>query len=176
VKHIVDLHGGSVGADSAGEGLGATFWVTLPLVQAPTAHLGTPSPAISGARIAGLRVLLVEDDEGTRESVFEVLSAAGAKVLAVGSAAEALDALREFQPDVLLSDLAMPVRDGFSLIAQVRGLPGELGGRIPAAALSALAGVDDRQRALAAGFQLHVTKPVDIDGLLSAVAQLAAMR
>ena len=70
----------------------------------------------------------------------------------------------------------MPVQDGFGLIAQVRGLPDEQGGRVPAAALSALAGVDDRQRALAAGFQMHVTKPVDIDGLLSAVAKLAAMR
>lgn len=176
VKHIVDLHGGRVGAESAGEGLGAAFWVTLPLVRAPAARVPTPSPASPGAKVAGLRVLLVEDDEGTRECVFEVLSAAGAKVLAVGSAAEAVPAIGEFAPDVLLSDLAMPVQDGFGLIAQVRALPAEQGGRIPAAALSALAGVEDRQRALAAGFQMHVTKPVDIDGLLSAVVQLAAMR
>ena len=177
VRHIVDLHGGGVGADSAGEGTGATFWVTLPLVRSPpAAELPTPTPVTPGTRVAGLRVLLVEDDEGTRECVFEVLSAAGAKVLAVGSAAEAVSALGEFRPDVLLSDLAMPVQDGFGLIAQVRGLPAEQGGRIPAAALSALAGVEDRQRALAAGFQMHVTKPVDIDDLLAAVAQLAAIR
>ena len=176
VKHIVDLHGGSVGADSAGEGLGATFWVTIPLVQPPAARQATPPPVSPRAEIAGLRVLLVEDDEGTRECVCEVLSAAGAEVRGVGSAAEAVDGLAKFKPDVLLSDLAMPIQDGFGLIAQVRSLPDEHGGRIPAAALSALAGVDDRQRALDAGFQMHVTKPVDIDDLLSAVARLAAMR
>ena len=108
VKHIVDLHGGSVSAESPGEGLGATFRVTLPLVHAPAAHpvtpsSGRPTPA-PGTRIAGLRALVVEDDESTRECVYEVLSAAGAKVLAVGSAAEAVEALRKFKPDVLLSD------------------------------------------------------------------------
>jgi CheY-like chemotaxis protein len=100
----------------------------------------------------------------------------GAEVRAAASADEGLSALEEWRPDVLLSDLAMPVRDGFGLIAQVRSLPADKGGRIPAAALSALVGVDDRQRALAAGFQLHVPKPVDADGLLSAVARLAATR
>jgi two-component system, chemotaxis family, CheB/CheR fusion protein len=121
-------------------------------------------------------VLLVEDDEGTRESVAEFLGGRGAIVRAAGTAAEGMQALREFQPDVLLSDLAMPGQDGFSMMAEIRRLPPERGGRIPAAALSALAGVDDRQRALAAGFQMHVSKPVDVDGLLSAVAQLSALR
>jgi two-component system CheB/CheR fusion protein len=176
VRHIVDLHGGSVGADSAGEGLGAAFWVTLPLVRAPVASQATPIHVSPSEQVAGLRVLLVEDDEGTRESVSEILSRAGANVLAVGSAAEALEALHESKPDILLSDLAMPIHDGFSLISQIRRLPPERGGAVPAAALSALAGVDARQRALAAGFNMHVTKPVDIDGLLAAVAQLASMR
>jgi len=174
VKHIVDLHGGSLGADSVGEGRGATFWVTLPLVHTPDQP--KPRRASPGADSAGVRVLLVEDDEGTRDCVVEVLSGAGAMVRAVGSVAEGIAALLEFKPDVLMSDLAMPGQDGFNLIAQVRSLPPERGGTIPAAALSALAGVDDRQRALAAGFQMHVPKPVDIDGLLSALAQLAAMR
>jgi two-component system CheB/CheR fusion protein len=175
-KHIVDLHGGTVGADSAGEGRGFSAWVTLPLVRAPALRGATPAPARPVTGVAGLRVLVVEDDEGTRESLVEILSRAGAEARAAASADEGLSALEEFKPDVLLSDLAMPVRDGFGLIAQVRSLPAEKGGRIPAAALSALVGVDDRQRALAAGFQLHVPKPVDAHGLLSAVARLAATR
>ena len=121
-------------------------------------------------------MLLVEDDEGTRESLVEILSEAGASVRASASVAEALEALSEFRPDVLLSDLAMPGRDGFSLIAELRARPPEHGGDIPAAAVSALAGVEDQRRALAAGFQMHIPKPVDIDGLLSAVARLATLR
>jgi chemotaxis response regulator CheB len=135
-----------------------------------------PLPASPGADVKGVWVLVVEDDEGTRECLVEILSAAGARVRAAATVLEGIDALSEFRPDVLLSDLAMPGQDGFTLIAHVRGLPPERGGRMPAAAVSALVGVDDRQRALEAGFQLHIPKPVDIDGLLTAVARLAAMR
>jgi two-component system, chemotaxis family, CheB/CheR fusion protein len=173
VKHFVDLHGGQVGADSDGEGHGATFWVRLPLVRD---HAPPPSRRPRSDSVKGLRVLIVEDDDSTRECLEQVMSGAAASVRAVGSAAEGIEALKDFKPDVLLSDLAMPRQDGFSFIAQIRRLPPEQGGAIPAAAVSALAGVEDVQRALAAGFHLHVPKPVDVDGLLTAVAQLAAMR
>ena len=172
VKHIVELHGGRVGADSPGEGQGATFWVTLPLVRAPAVERAVQQPEPRGAGIAGARVLVVDDDESTRECLTEILNGAGATVRAAASAVEGLEALEEFKPDILLSDLAMPARDGLSLITAVRSLPPERGGRTPAAALSALAGVDDRQRALDAGFQMHVTKPADLDVLLVAVGQL----
>jgi two-component system, chemotaxis family, CheB/CheR fusion protein len=176
VKHLVDLHGGRVGAESDGEGRGATFWVTLPVAQTAALDRSTSHRAPPQSEVAGLHVLLIEDDEGTRECVVEILGGAGAIVRAAGSAAEGMKALREFEPDVLLSDLAMPGQDGFGLIAEVRSLPPERGGRIPAAALSALAGVEDRQRALAAGFQMHIPKPVDIDTLLATLARLAALR
>ncbi len=130
VKHLVDLHGGGVGAESDGEGRGATLWVTLPLVETRSPRQA-PTPATTSADVAGLEVLVVEDDEGTRECLVEVLSAAGAKVHAASTVAQGIEALSAFQPDVLLSDLAMPGEDGFSLLAQVRLLPPERGGRIP---------------------------------------------
>lgn len=175
VKHLADLHGGSVGADSSGEGRGATFWLTLPLVETESPEQA-PSSASTSADIAGLKVLVVEDDDETRESLLEILTAAGAEVRALAMVAPAIEALSAFEPHVLLSDLAMPGEDGFSLIAQIRRLPPERGGRIPAAALSALAGIDDRDRALDAGFQMHIPKPVDIETLFAALARLAAMR
>ena len=176
VKHLVDLHGGTVGAESAGEGHGAAFWVTVPLVET-RAQAQPPSRATrAAADISGLRVLVLEDDEGTRESLAEILAVAGASVRAVATVKEGMHALSEFAPDVVLSDLAMPGEDGFSFISRVRNLPPERGGRTPAAALSALASTEDRQHALDAGFQMHLPKPVDIDVLFSAVARLAATR
>jgi len=176
VKHLVDLHGGTVGADSAGEGRGATFWITVPLVE--TRALGHPptTKTIAGPDIAGLRVLVLEDDELTRESLAEILAVAGTSVRVAATVQEAMRALSEFQPNVVLSDLALPGEDGFSFISRVRSLPSEGGGRVPAAALSALASVEDRQHALDAGFQMHIPKPVDIDALFSALARLAEMR
>jgi two-component system CheB/CheR fusion protein len=173
VKHLVELHGGSVGADSPGEGQGATFWVSLPVVARPRTE-DAASRTRRSTDVAGVRVLVVEDDEGTRESLLEVLAQGGAVVRAACSAAEALATLGEFKPDVLLSDVAMPAEDGLSLIAKVRALPPERGGRVAAAALTALAGPDDRDRVLAAGFQAHIAKPVDVDDLLQSVARLAS--
>ena len=173
VKYLVELHGGSVGADSPGEGQGATFWVSLPVVGSPRSE-GAASRAGRSTDVSGVRILVVEDDEDTRESLLEVLAQGGAVVRAACSAAEALATLDEFKPDVLLSDVAMPAEDGLSLIAKVRALPPERGGRVPAAALTALAGPDDRDRVLAAGFQAHIAKPIDVDDLLQSVARLAS--
>jgi CheY-like chemotaxis protein len=126
-----------------------------------------------GLRLEGVRVLVVDDVRAVREVVASILSHDGAKVTAVGSAEEALDALQGERPDVLLSDLAMPGKGGYWLIGQVRALPPERGGVTPAAALTAFAGPEHRASVLRAGFQLHVEKPVALDALIEAVAMLA---
>ncbi len=174
VKHLVELHGGSVGAESPGEGQGATFWMKLPAIQASGDE--APRARDRPVDVAGVRVLVVEDDAGTRESLVAVLERGGAAVRSASSVGEALAVLGEFQPDVLLSDVAMPGEDGLGLIAKVRALTPEQGGLVPAAALTALAGLDDRDRFLKAGFQAHIAKPVDVDDLLRWVARLASSR
>jgi CheY-like chemotaxis protein len=127
----------------------------------------------AGHRLDGVRVLVVDDVRAVREVVASILSHDGAKVTAVGSAEEALDALQGERPDVLLSDLAMPGKGGYWLIGQVRALPPESGGVTPAVALTAFAGPEHRASVLRAGFQLHVEKPVALDDLIDAVAMLA---
>ena len=124
-------------------------------------------------RLDGVRVLVVDDVRAVRETVTEILAHDGAKVTAVGSAEEALDALQGERPDVLLSDLAMPGKGGYWLIGQVRALPPERGGVTPAVALTAFAGPEHRASVLRAGFQRHVEKPVALDDLIEAVAMLA---
>ena len=126
-----------------------------------------------GPRLGGVRVLVVDDVRAVRETVTEILAHDGAKVTAVGSAEEALDALQGERPDVLLSDLAMPGKGGYWLIGQVRALPPERGGVTPAVALTAFAGPEHRASVLRAGFQLHVEKPIALDALIEAVAMLA---
>jgi len=126
------------------------------------------------AMLLGLRVLVVEDEDDIWDLLVTVLEQCGADVVAAASVAEALDRLDERLPDVLVSDLAMPGEDGFSLIRQVRARPIERGGEVPAAALTAYARAEDRVRALAAGFQMHVPKPIDPAALVSLVAALAA--
>jgi CheY-like chemotaxis protein len=126
-----------------------------------------------GPRLDGVRVLVVDDVRAVREIVAEILAHDGAKVTAVGSAEEALDALQGERPDVLLSDLAMPGKGGYWLIGQVRALPPERGGVTPAAALTAFTGPEHRASVLRAGFQLHVEKPIGLDALIEAVAMLA---
>jgi len=134
------------------------------------------SPAVrlnDSARLDGVRVLVVDDTPNVRAVVTEILAQDGAKVTAVGSAEEALAALQRERPDVLLSDLAMPGKGGYWLIGQVRALPPELGGVIPAAALTAYTGPEHRASVLRAGFQLHVEKPIGLEALVGAVASLA---
>ena len=179
VRHLVELHGGTVNAESPGEGKGATFTVSLP-VQARveseelgSAQSGRREPAAPrSTTLAGLRVLVVDDEADARELVALVLEHAGAEVKVAASAEEALESIAAQQPDVLVSDLAMPRIDGYDLIQRVRGLTPERGGRIPAVALTAYARAEDARRVFLAGFQVHVPKPVEAEALIEAVGHL----
>lgn len=170
VRHLVEVHSGTVAVESGGEGKGATFRVTVPM---STTGAAVPAARRGASRsIEGVRVLLVEDDDDTREAYVSMLVSLGVDARAEPSAHQGLAALIEFQPDVILSDLAMPGEDGLSFIRMVRQREQERGGRVPAAALTALAGDEDRRRALEAGFQLHVAKPIDATHLANLVANL----
>ena len=163
VRHVVELHGGVVEARSEGEGRGATLLVTLPWWNPREIEAAADSgEEVSGAPVDldGLRVLFVEDDPDTRELVTFMLSRFGASVRAVPTAGDALTELVAFRPDVLVSDINMPSVDGYELIRAVRQLPPEDGGRIPAIALTAFVRNEDRRNALAAGYDVHVPKPV----------------
>ena len=179
VRELVHLHGGSVEAASEGKGRGTTLTVRLPLVrEGPDAEsIFPPRPALSGERfhptptLKGVQVLVVDDDPDARESIAVALEQSGACVHAVGSAAEAVESLERNPPDVLLSDIAMPGMDGYALLRQARARL--RGARVVAAALTAYAGEEDRRRALAAGFQMHLAKPVEPAELVATVAKLA---
>jgi len=169
VSYVVDAHGGTVRADSAGEGQGSTFTVRLPTAR--TRPLRTPAqPPTSSVSLSGMKVLLVEDEEDTREYVRNLLEQCAANVTVAASAADAMKCLEHECPDLLLSDIGMPDEDGYSLIRRVRALPGECGGRVPAVALTAYARSEDRTRAMLAGFQNHVPKPIVPNELLAVLA------
>ncbi|MCC3409337.1 MAG: PAS domain S-box protein [Microcoleus sp. PH2017_10_PVI_O_A] len=176
VRHLVELHGGTVKADSAGEEQGATFTVRIPLmpVQPPTIPAVTAPE--SSFNLSGIRVLAVDDDADARDLVVFLLEDCGASVTAVASAGDALKVLTQSVPDLLLSDIGMPDTDGYMLLQQVRALPPERGGLVPAIALTAYAGEIDYQQALAAGFQRHLCKPLDPDKLLEAMLEVLADR
>jgi PAS domain S-box-containing protein len=173
VRHLVELHGGSVQASSAGEGQGAAFTVSLPLLTAtaPAAGQATGRPAAAQPSLQGIRVLVVDDDADVRGMMETVLSGHGAQVTAAASAGEALESVARETPDVLLSDLAMPEMDGYALLRELRGRPENP--RFPAAALTAYARTEDRRQALLAGFQMHVAKPIEPEELVAVVASLA---
>lgn len=173
VRYLVEAHGGAVQAESAGKGQGSTFTVTLPLMKGTEVRLpgdGTEHQGVGS--IAGVRILIVEDDPGTREALAEMLQLGGAEVRSAGSAATAMEVFERFQPQLLVCDIAMPEEDGYLLLRRIRALGSERGGDVPALALTALAGPEDRRRALAAGFQLHLAKPVDIDRLVTGLTML----
>jgi CheY-like chemotaxis protein len=175
VRHLIELHGGTVRAESAGRGLGATFTVELPLNAAavsepPAKELSLPS--LAEPHLEHLRVLLVEDDPDSRDAIASLLREFGAEVQAVASAEEAVRALEALPPDVLLSDIGMAHEDGYSLIRRVRQLLPARGGNVPAAALTAFTSPQDSRRALEAGFQAHMAKPVDSRELISLVNRL----
>lgn len=175
VRRLVELHGGTVRAESAGKGHGATFELRFPLASASEALSDVapaPLPERSRERLAGFRLLLVEDDADTRECLALCLAEQGAEVTSVASVAEAECALRAAKPDLLLSDLGLPGEDGYSLIRRVRACASEDFGRLPAIALSAYVRPEERARARSAGFDLHVGKPVEPNELVDAVQSL----
>jgi PAS domain S-box-containing protein len=176
VRHLVELHGGTVLAASEGEGKGAVFTVRLPLLRpesdAERREVATAPPrAAVEPSLAGVRVLVVDDDDDVRGMMETVLSERGAQVRSVASAGEALDSAQRDPPDVLVSDLAMPEMDGYALLRELRGRPETP--RIPAAAVTAYARPEDRRQALLAGFQMHVAKPIEPGELVAVVASLA---
>lgn len=175
VHHLVALHGGTVTAASAGDGQGATFTVRLPAALRPVLA-GPVVPAASAAApsLEGLRVLVVDDDRDARELVCTVLGRAGAQTAEAASVDEALSVLRTFPPDAVVSDVAMPGATGYDLVRRLRQMEGL--GHVPAVALTAYARLDDREHALAAGFDRHLGKPVDPAQLVAVVAGLVAPR
>jgi PAS domain S-box-containing protein len=172
VRHLVELHGGDVRAASPGEGLGATFTVRLPLMHIEPSSREELQQTGQVLNLNGIQVLVVDDDTDAREFVSFLLEQSGATVLTAASADEALMTLTQSQPDVLLSDIGMPETDGYMLMRRVRTLLPEQGGKIPAIALTAYAGEINQQQALAAGFQQHVSKPIEPDQLISIIADL----
>ena len=182
VRHLVELHGGTVSAASEGIGQGSTFTVTLPLalVQKTIDSAATLAVSESGLPdstsrlpLKGVKVLIVDDDEDTREMLMALLSLHGAETLTAGSAADALHRLRGWRPDLLVSDLGMPDEDGYALIRKVRSLPSEEGGNTPAVALTGYASEEESDRVRAAGFQAHAAKPVEVAKLVETIARLA---
>ena len=176
VKHLVEQHGGTVTASSAGDMQGASFTVRLPLdTPAAAAHQAGSAPSAS-PDLRGVRVLLVDDEADARELTDRILRDHHAEVHGAASVAQALQLLEQVQPHVLVSDSGMPDADGFDLLAHIRAHASPDAGRLPALALTAFAQQQDRQRALASGFQAWVSKPLDPAELVAAVAQLAATR
>jgi len=182
VKHLIEQHGGTVRAESPGEGMGSSFSIELPLAKtaAPARRsraglVGAPAPAtpeLTLRDLGGVSVLVVDDDRDARELIARILTDCHAKVRIAASAREAFDALRADLPDLLISDLGMPEVDGFELLSWVRSLGRDRGGLLPAVALTAFARSEDRLRALEAGFNSHISKPVEPSELIAAVASL----
>jgi PAS domain S-box-containing protein len=179
VKQLVELHGGSVDASSPGEGRGSTFRVRLPLRSSAALEQNADSPTHTqsepAADLSGLRVLVVEDDADAAELLARFLHDAGAQVTSVSSAAQALAAVGELAPQVLVSDIGMPEIDGYELIRQLRALGPSHGGSIPALAVTAFARPEDRTRALLAGYQAYLTKPIEPPELIATVRMLSGL-
>ncbi|MDP9002087.1 MAG: ATP-binding protein [Myxococcota bacterium] len=183
VKQLVHAHGGTITASSDGEGKGSTFKIELPVrplasaaERPPQSQRSPVPPTVSrNVRLDGVRVLIVDDEEDTRELMDRVLTDQGASVSSVSSAKEALRFFEESRPHVLLSDIAMPEVDGYTLIRRIRSMSVDRGGKTPAIAITAYARSEDSQRAFSAGFQGHLAKPVDPERLTAAVANLAGI-
>jgi CheY-like chemotaxis protein len=173
VRHLAEAHGGSVGVDSPGEGQGASFVVRLP---ARATHRVMPPADVMDpprvARLAGLRILVVDDERDARDFLGALVALHGAEVEVAASVGEALDVMASWRPNILLADLGLPDRDGYALIEAVRALEPSLGS-IPAVAVTAYAGMRERVRAFEAGYGWHVAKPVDPDQLLTVVCAAA---
>ena len=181
VRHLVELHGGTVRAESQGEGKGATFIVDLPIravrIQASEPEQLQPQvtsePQLCALSLEGLRVLVVDDEADARELLTTILTQYGAEVTAVATAGEAIERIQKSQLDVLVSDIGMPGEDGYTLIRKIRAIDPNQGGKIPAVALTAYAGVQDQRQTLSAGFQIHLPKPVNPSQLATVLSNLA---
>jgi CheY-like chemotaxis protein len=185
VHSVVEMHRGSVRAESEGKGRGATFTITLPIMTAselaakteieradePQRALST-TPRAKVARLDGLKVLVVDDHEDTRELLTIALTNAGAVVRACAQSTDALATINTWKADCLVSDIGMPGEDGYALSKKVRALRKKNDGRIPAIALTGFAGLDDKSKAIAAGYQAHISKPVDLGSLTSEIVRL----
>ena len=176
VRHVVELHGGSVRADSAGEDQGSEFTVTLPRLTQAQAALkqrgDVPAVLGSGDSLPPVRVLLVEDDPDAREVTAAGLTKVGFEVHAVSAAIKALELLDVWVPDVIVSDIGMPGMDGYEFVKLLRARPPERGGRVAALALTAFAGLGDAARAHASGYDEHLSKPISPDALAEAIVAL----
>jgi PAS domain S-box-containing protein len=182
VKHLVEMHGGSVSAASGGKDQGATFVVRLPV--SPVYHFDEAEgrihpgaqhvlmPLDQSDRLDEMKILVVDDEQDTRDLLKAALSECGAAVMSAASAEEGFQSLINNQPDVLISDIGMPSQDGYEFIRRVRSLPAEQGGKVPAVALTAYARIEDRLKALRAGFEMHVPKPVELTELVAVILSL----
>ncbi len=180
---MVELHGGTIHADSPGEGKGATFSVKLPLLEAKsqesqeTVETSEETTSVSPPPLPlkNLRMLVVDDDTDTRHFLTIALQQAGAEVTSVTSVNEALSAIAQYPLDILISDIGMPEEDGYALIRKVRLLEPERGGRIPAIALTAYAREEDTTQALEAGFHMYASKPIEPAKLINMIVKLAEL-
>lgn len=175
VRYLAEAHGGTVSADSPGEGKGATFTVSLPLLNQRPSPRKMPA-LLSQTDLTGVRVIAVDDNPDGLALLTLLLSEYGAEVIGLESAAEVLSTLASFQPHALVSDIGMPGMDGYELLRQIRALPPEQGGQVPAIALTAYVREEDSQKALDSGFQQHLSKPIEPDAIARAVAQLVEKR
>ncbi|BAZ26905.1 multi-sensor hybrid histidine kinase [Kalymmatonema gypsitolerans NIES-4073] len=176
VRHLVELHGGTVRAESAGVGQGATFSVSLPLLKPELSIKNEDKSSyttLDKLPLNGMRILVVDDEVDTRELIAFILEQAGGSVITAVSAMEALQVISQTKLDILVSDIGMPDMDGYMLMRQIRAMQSERNSQIRAIALTAYAGEIDQQQALAAGFQLHIPKPIDPEILIEAIAQMS---
>jgi PAS domain S-box-containing protein len=172
-RHLVELHGGTIDVESQGKGKGTTFTVMLP-IQVMKCDVDQPDKLIdNGLSLQDVKIMVVEDQADARELIRLILEQQGAQVIEASSSKQALEIIKESIPDVLISDIGMPDEDGYSFLKKVRSLPQDKGGNVPALALTAYTKEEDRELAIAAGFQMHLGKPLDITELVQAVFQLS---
>jgi len=177
-RHLIEIHGGTIRAESAGSGQGSSFTIKLPILDSGSPVVvtseATDTAEVEGSEsLTGLHILLVDDDADTLEMMTTALTSKEANVTAVRTVSEAMKAIKNRRPDVLVSDIAMPEEDGYGLISKVRSLEANGHRPIPAVAITAYAKDEDRDRALVSGFQSYLAKPVELKELISVVARAA---